>query len=189
MGLELVEQLGWQVPDVIFYPTGGGTGLIGMWKAFNELEALGFIGAKRPRMVAVQATGCAPMVKAFEDGVEHAPRWENAQTIAWGIRVPQAVGDFLILRAVRESGGYAIAVGDDAIQAGLDEVAKDEGFLLCPEGAATYAAWKQSLAEGRIKPSDRCVLFNCATGLKYALPKSEQSLDRHGQIDWSRFKH
>jgi threonine synthase len=188
MGLELAEQLGWEVPDVIFYPTGGGTGLIGMWKAFAELEAIGFIGPERPRMVAVQAEGCAPMVKAFEDGVEHAPRWENAETIAWGIRVPQAVGDFLILRAVRESGGFAMAVSDAAIQAGLDEVARDEGFLLCPEGAATYAAWKQSLAEGRIKPTDRCVLFNCATGLKYALPKSEQSLDRHGEIDWGRFK-
>ena len=115
MGLELAEQLGWQVPDVIFYPTGGGTGLIGMWKAFAELEAIGFIGAKRPRMVAVQAAGCAPMVKAFEAGEEHAPRWENAHTIASGIRVPQAVGDFLILRAVRESKGFAIAVDDDAI--------------------------------------------------------------------------
>lgn len=188
MGLELAEQLGWEMPDVIFYPTGGGTGLIGMWKAFAELEAIGFIGKKRPRMVAVQAEGCAPMVKAFEDGVEHAPRWENARTIAWGIRVPQAVGDFLILRAVRESGGYAMAVSDAAIQAGLDEVAREEGFLLCPEGAATYAAWKQSLAEGRIKPGDRSVLFNCATGLKYELPRSEQSLDRHGQIDWAMFK-
>lgn len=188
MGLELAEQLGWELPDVIFYPTGGGTGLIGMWKAFAELEAIGFIGQKRPRMVAVQATGCAPMVKAFEDGVEHAPRWENAATIASGIRVPQAVGDFLILRAVRESGGFAIAVDDDAIQAGLDEVAGEEGFLLCPEGAATYAAWKQSLKDGRIEASDRSVLFNCATGLKYPLPKIEKSLDRHGQIDWDQFK-
>ena len=110
MGLELAEQLGWELPDVIFYPTGGGTGLIGMWKAFAELEAIGFIGKKRPRMVAVQAAGCAPMVRAFEAGEEHAPRWENAHTIASGIRVPQAVGDFLILRAVRESGGFAIAV-------------------------------------------------------------------------------
>ncbi|MEZ5865689.1 MAG: threonine synthase [Geminicoccaceae bacterium] len=188
MGLELAEQLGWELPDVIFYPTGGGTGLIGMWKAFAELEAIGFTGGKRPRMVAVQATGCAPMVKAWEEGVEHAPRWENAATIASGIRVPQAVGDFLILRAVRESGGFAIAVEDDAIQAGLDEVAGKEGFLLCPEGAATYAAWKQSLADGRIKTSDRCVLFNCATGLKYTLPKIEKSLDRHGEIDWGQFR-
>ncbi len=188
MGLELAEQLGWEMPDVIFYPTGGGTGLIGMWKAFAELEAIGFTGSKRPRMVAVQATGCAPMVKAYEDGEEHAPRWENAATIASGIRVPQAVGDFLILRAVRESGGFAIAVNDEAIQAGLDEVAGKEGFLLCPEGAATYAAWKTSLKDGRIKPTDRCVLFNCATGLKYPLPKIEKSLDRHGEIDWGQFR-
>ena len=133
MGLELAEQLGWEVPDVIFYPTGGGTGLIGMWKAFAELEAIGLIGAKRPRMVAVQAAGCAPMVRAYEAGVEHAPRWENAHTIAAGIRVPQAIGDFLILRAVRESGGFAIAVNDEAITAALDEVAREEGLLLCPE--------------------------------------------------------
>src|SRR6201991_612437 len=138
MGLELAEQFGWDVPDVILYPTGGGTGLIGMWKAFQELEAIGFIGKKRPRMVAVQASGCAPMVRAFEQGEEHAPRWENATTIASGIRVPQAVGDFLILRAVRESNGYAVAVSDEAISAGLDEVAREDGFLMCPEGAATY---------------------------------------------------
>src|ERR1700694_1161192 len=115
MGLELAEQLGWTVPDIIFYPTGGGTGLIGMWKAFAELEAIGFIGNKRPRMIAVQAAGCAPMVRAFENGTEHATRWENAHTIASGIRVPQAIGDFLILRALRESGGFAIAVDDAAI--------------------------------------------------------------------------
>jgi len=188
MGLELAEQLGWELPDVIFYPTGGGTGLIGMWKAFAELEAIGFIGAKRPRMVAVQASGCAPMVKAWEDGAEHAPRWENAYTVAAGIRVPQAVGDFLILRAVRESGGFAIAVDDDAIQAALELVATREGLLLCPEGAATYAAWQQSLAEGRIAKSDRVVLFNCATGLKYPLPPCSQALDRNMPIDWARFR-
>src|SRR6202034_2128559 len=142
MGLELAEQLGWDVPDVIFYPTGGGTGLIGMWKAFAELEAIGFIGNKRPRMVAVQAAGCAPMVRAYDEGGEHAQRWENAQTIAAGIRVPQAIGDFLILRAVRESNGFAIAVSDEAISSGLEEVAREEGFLMCPEGAATYAAYK-----------------------------------------------
>lgn len=171
MGLELAEQLGWQVPDAIFYPTGGGTGLIGMWKAFAELEAIGFIGAKRPRMIAVQAAGCAPMVRAFEAGEEHAPRWENAHTIASGIRVPQAVGDFLILRAVRESGGFAIAVDDEAITAALNEMAREEGFLLCPEGAATYAAYKQSLADGRVSRTDQAVLFNCASGLKYPLPQ------------------
>jgi len=185
MGLELVEQLGWEVPDAIFYPTGGGTGLIGMWKAFAELEAIGFIGAKRPRMIAVQAAGCAPMVRAFEAGQEHAPRWENAHTIASGIRVPQAIGDFLILRAVRESGGFAIAVSDEAINAALDAVARAEGLLLCPEGAATYAAYQQSLAEGRIKRSDRVVLFNCASGLKYPMPPVRRTLDRLKPIDFA----
>lgn len=187
MGLELAEQLGWEVPDVIFYPTGGGTGLIGMWKAFDELEAIGFIGSKRPRMVAVQAAGCAPMVRAWEQGEEHAPRWEDAHTIASGIRVPQAVGDFLILRAVRESGGFAIAVPDDAIQAALTEVAREEGFLLCPEGAATYAAYKQALADGRVGRDERAVLFNCATGLKYPLPPVHRKLDRTRPIDYSAF--
>jgi threonine synthase len=185
MGLELAEQLGWQVPDVILYPTGGGTGLIGMWKAFAELEAIGFIGKKRPRMVAVQATGCAPMVRAYEAGEEHAPRFENAHTIAAGIRVPQAVGDFLILRAVRDSGGFAIAVGDDAITAALDEVSRTEGFLMCPEGAATYAALKQGLADGRIRRDERAVLFNCATGLKYPLPPVHRTLDRTKPIDFA----
>jgi threonine synthase len=185
MGLELAEQLGWQVPDVIFYPTCGGTGLIGMWKAFAELEAIGFIGKKRPRMIAVQASGCAPMVKAFEAGEEHAPRWENAYTIASGIRVPQAIGDFLILRAVRESGGFAIAVPDEAISAALDEMAQEEGLLLCPEGAATYAAYKRSLADGRVKQKDQVVLFNCASGLKYPLPPVHRTLDRHKPIDFA----
>lgn len=187
MGLELAEQLGWDVPDVIFYPTGGGTGLIGMWKAFAELEAIGFLGKKKPRMVAVQAEGCAPMVRAFEAGEEHAPRFENAHTIASGIRVPQAIGDFLILRAVRESKGFAIAVSDEKISAALDEVARTEGLLLCPEGAATYAAYQQSLADGRVGKSDRVVLFNCASGLKYPLPPVTRTLDRHKPIDFSMF--
>ena len=178
MGLELAEQLGWELPDVIFYPTGGGTGLIGMWKAFAELEAIGWIGAKRPRMVAVQATGCAPIVKAYEEGEEHAPLWEEAHTYAAGIRVPIAVGDFLILRAVRESHGFAIAVSDEDIRAGLEEVAATEGLLLCPEGAATYAAYKTALADGRVRPDETAVLFNCATGLKYPLPKVEAWLDK-----------
>ena len=188
MGLELAEQLGWEVPDVIFYPTGGGTGLIGMWKAFAELEAIGFIGSKRPRMVAVQAAGCAPMVRAWEEGEEHAPRWPDAHTVASGIRVPQAVGDFLILRAVRESGGFAVAVPDETIQAALDEAAREEGFLLCPEGAATYAAYKQALADGRVGRDERAVLFNCATGLKYPLPPVHRTLDRHQPIDYSVFR-
>jgi threonine synthase len=186
MGLELAEQLGWDVPDVIFYPTGGGTGLIGMWKAFAELEAIGFIGAKRPRMVAVQAAGCAPIVRAFDQNQTHAARWENARTIASGIRVPSAIGDFLILAAVRESGGYALAVEDEEIQETLEDVARREGILLCPEGAATHAAWRRSLREGRIRASDRVVLFNCASGLKYPLPPAEQRLDVNAAIDFSQ---
>ena len=185
MGIELAEQLGWQLPDVILYPTGGGTGLIGMWKAFAELEAIGFIGSKRPRMVAVQAAGCAPIVRAYDAGADHAPRWEDAHTIAAGIRVPQAIGDFLILRAVRESGGFAVAVGDEAITAAIEEVARTEGLLLCPEGAATYAALKQALADGRIGHGEQAVLFNCATGLKYPLPPSECTLDRTRPIDFA----
>ena len=186
MGIELAEQLGWDVPDVIFYPTGGGTGIIGMWKAFAELEALGWIGSKRPRMVVVQAAGCAPMVKAWAEGEEHAPRWQDAHTFAAGIRVPQAVGDFLILRAVRESGGFAIAVDDDAIMRGWREVAAEEGLLLCPEGAATYAAYKQAVADGRVKPGERAVLFNCATGLKYPMPDAGTRLKLGQPVDWSK---
>jgi threonine synthase len=182
MGLELAEQLGWSVPDVIFYPTGGGTGLIGMWKAFAELETLGFIGPERPRMVAVQADGCAPIVKAFEDGEEHAPRWDNAHTAAAGIRVPKAVGDFLILRAVRESGGFAMAVSDAELMAATEEAALTDGLLMCPEGGATLAACEKALRQGLIEASDRVVLFNCATGLKYPLPDRSKRLDRHGHI-------
>jgi threonine synthase len=185
MGFELCEQLGWDVPDVIFYPTGGGTGLIGMWKAFAELEAIGLIGKRRPRMVAVQASGCAPMVRAFEAGETHAARWENAHTIASGIRVPAAIGDFLILSAVRESGGYAMAVDDSEITESLNAVAHREGFLFCPEGAATHAAYVKSLREGRIKATDRVVLFNCASGLKYPLPPAEKKLDLNGAIDFA----
>ena len=186
MGIELAEQFGWELPDVIFYPTGGGTGIIGMWKAFSELEAIGWIGSKRPRMVVVQAAGCAPMVKAWQDGVEHAPRWENANTFAAGIRVPQAVGDFLILRAVRESGGFATAVSDAAIAEAWREVATEEGLLLCPEGAATYAAYKQALADGRVRPNDRVVLFNCASGLKYPMSEAGIPLKLGNTIDWRK---
>ena len=184
MGIELAEQLGWEMPDVIFYPTGGGTGIIGMWKAFAELEALGWIGNKRPRMVVVQASGCAPMVKAWEAGEEHAPRWQDAHTFAAGIRVPQAVGDFLILRAVRDSGGFATAVNDEAIMRAWREVAAEEGLLLCPEGAATYAAYKQAIAEGRVGPGERAVLFNCATGLKYPMPEAGTPLKLGQPVDW-----
>ena len=187
MGLELAEQLGWEVPDIILYPTGGGTGLIGMWKAFAELEAIGWIGSKRPRMVAVQATGCAPIVKAYDDGADHAEPWVDAHTIAAGIRVPAAIGDFLILEAVRDSGGFAVAVDDDAINAAQEDCAKTEGILLCPEGAATLAAFKQELASGRIAKDERAVLFNCATGLKYPMPPAGTLIDLNQPIDYGAF--
>ena len=186
MGIELAEQLGWQLPDVILYPTGVGTGIIGMWKSFAELEAIGWIGPKRPRMVVVQAAGCAPMVRAWEEGAEHAPRWPDARTFAAGIRVPQAVGDFLILRAVRESGGFATAVTDAAIAEAWREVAAEEGLLLCPETAATYAAYKQALTDGRIRPDDRVVLFNCASGLKYPMPEAGSRLQLGQAVDWPK---
>ena len=184
MGLELAAQLGWTLPDAIFYPTGGGTGLIGMWKAFDELEKLGWIGSKRPRMYAVQASGCAPIVRAFEEGKEHAERWEDAQTVAAGIRVPRAVGDFLILRAVRQSGGKAVAVGDPAIIKAVDDCAGMDGLLLCPEGGATLAAYREALRTGEVDEEDRVILFNCATGLKYPMPAAPQTLDRHQPIDF-----
>jgi threonine synthase len=176
MGFELSEQLGWEVPDAIFYPTGGGTGLIGMWKAFDELEAVGLIGSKRPRMYAVQAEGCAPMVRAFEEGEEFARRWENPATVATGIRVPKAVGDFLILRAVRESGGAGIAVSEEAILQAVEDAAREDGFLLCPEGGAVLAAWRQALARGLVGKEERVLLFNCANGNKYPLPDHSKRL-------------
>jgi threonine synthase len=176
MGLELAEQLGWKLPDAIFYPTGGGTGLIGMWKAFGELEALGLIGPERPRMYAVQAAGCAPMVRAWERGDEFAERWEGAATVATGIRVPKAVGDFLILRAVRESGGAGIAVEEDAILAGLEEAANRDGVLLCPEGGAVLAGWHKAVAEGLVSRDETSMLFNCAAGNKYPLPDQSQRI-------------
>ncbi|TPG13643.1 threonine synthase [Sphingomonas oligophenolica] len=184
MGLELAAQFGWKLPDAIFYPTGGGTGLIGMWKAFDELEAMGWIGAERPRMYAVQASGCAPIVKAFEAGQEHAERWEDAHTVAAGIRVPKAVGDFLILRAVRASGGKAVAVGDPAILQAVDDAARHDGLLLCPEGGATLAAYREAVKIGEVDPGETVVLFNCATGLKYPMPAAPRTLDRHQPIDF-----
>lgn len=182
MGLELAAQLDGELPDAIFYPTGGGTGLIGMWKAFAELEALGWLKGQKgpgdpvakPKMFAIQADGCAPIVRAFEAGEEHAPPWENASTVAAGIRVPVAVGDFLILRAVRASGGAALSVSDAAILAARREIAAHTGNLVCPEGAATYAGWQQALAAGKVAANDRVVLFNCATGLKYPLEDSSR---------------
>ena len=160
MGFELAEQFGWELPDVIIYPTGGGTGIVGMWKGFAEFEALGWIGEKRPRFISVQAAGCAPIVKAWEEGKPEAEPWPDAHTLASGLRVPQAIGDFLILQAIRESGGAAIAVTDDAIREAMHLLPATEGLLTCPEGAATVAALKQAVANGIISPSERVVLFN-----------------------------
>ena len=184
MGLELAEQLDWELPDVIFYPTGGGTGLIGMWKAFDELLQLGWIKKKLPRMVAVQAEGCAPIFKAWREGKEFADLWENANTIASGIRVPIAVGDFLIIRAVNESEGFSITVSDEEILNSREEVSHKDGMLLCPEGAATFAAFKKSVNNGLISKNDRVVLFNCASGLKYPLPDVKNYLDKNSKIDY-----
>ena len=167
MGYELAEQLGWELPDVIIYPTGGGTGLIGMWKAFDEMERLGWIGSRRPRMVAVQAAGCAPIPRAFEAGEEFAAFFENAHTLASGLRVPAAVGDFLILRAIRASGGTALTVTDDELIAGVREMAADEGVFAAPEGGATWAALKKMAAGGLVAPGERVVLFNTGTAYKY----------------------
>jgi threonine synthase len=176
MGFELAEQLGWELPDAIFYPTGGGTGLIGMWKGFDELEAVGLIGSKRPRMYAVQAEGCAPMVRAFERGDEFAERWEHAATVATGIRVPKAVGDFLILRAVRESGGAAIAVPEEAILKGVVDAARDDGIVFSREGGAVLAAWRKALSQGLVGRDERVLLFNCANGNKYPLQNRSKTL-------------
>jgi threonine synthase len=185
MGLELAEQLGWTLPDAIFYPTGGGTGLIGMWKVFDELGRIGWIDGKRPRMVAVQSTGCAPIVRAFEQNTEFAELWQGARTIASGLRVPGAIGDFLILRALRESAGFAMAIPDEVILEARAEVGRAEGLLLSPEGAATYAAYRQALEEGRIGKRDRVVLFNCGNGLKYPLPGTDRFIDRRQPIDYA----
>jgi threonine synthase len=188
MGLELAEQMGWKLPDAIFYPTGGGTGLIGMWKAFAELGAMGWIDEKRPRMFAVQAEGCAPMVRAYERGEENAEEWLEPSTVASGIRVPMAVGDFLILRAVRESGGAALAVSDEAILEAQRTVASQEGILLGPEGAATAAAYRKALQEGLVGQEDSVVLFNCGTPLKYPMPPVTAHLDRHQAIDYQAMR-
>ncbi len=160
MGFELAEQLGWKLPDVIIYPTGGGTGIVGMWKGFAELESIGWIGKKRPRFISVQAEGCAPIVKAWRDGMPSAEPWENAETIASGLRVPQAIGDFLILEAIRKSEGAAIAVTDEAIREAMELLPTAEGILTCPEGAATVAALRSLISEGTITSSDQVVLFN-----------------------------
>ncbi len=167
MGYELAEQLGWELPDAIFYPTGGGVGMIGMWKAFGELEALGWIGKQRPKMIAVQAEGCRPIVEAFQRGERRAEFWKDARTVASGLRVPKPLGDFLILNAVRESGGTAIAVTDRELLRSGTELASEEGLFVAPEGAACVAAAAHLIASGFLKPEEKIVIYNTGSGLKY----------------------
>jgi threonine synthase len=167
MGLEIAEQLGWRLPDVIIYPTGGGTGLIGMWKGFCELEEIGWISPKRPRMVSVQADGCAPIVRAFREGKESALPWPNATTVASGLRVPQAIADFVMLRVLRESGGTALSVSDRAMLDEINFIGHTEGLLFCPEGAASVAALRRLRAQQWVRPDDEVLIFNTASGLKY----------------------
>lgn len=167
LGLELAEQFRWELPDTILYPTGGGTGLVGMWKAFDELEQLGWIDSRRPRLVAVQATGCAPIVKAFEEGRDEAEPFPNAQTFASGLRVPAAIGDFLMLDVLRASGGTAVSVPDEEIREAMGLIARTEGIIACPEGAATVAGARRLRETGFLNPDDRVVLFNTGSGLKY----------------------
>ena len=167
MGYEIAEQMDWELPDAIFYPTGGGVGIIGMWKAFDELERIGWIGAKRPKMIVVQAAGCQPVVRAFENGQPRSQFWENAQTVASGLRVPKPLGDFLILQGVQESGGTAVAVSDaELLDAGI-RLASEEGVFAAPEGAACVAALEKLLASGFLKPSERIVIYNTGAGVKY----------------------
>ncbi|HSR67004.1 MAG TPA: threonine synthase [Acidobacteriota bacterium] len=167
MGYELAEQFNWKLPDVIFYPTGGGTGLIGMWKAFEEMERMGWIDSRRPRMVSVQAEGCAPIVKAFHEGAEEAPAWPNPHTISSGLRVPKAIGDFLMLRALRESNGNAVAVSDEDTYRAVREVGRLEGVFLCPEGAACFVALQRLVEQEWMGTDETVVVFNTGSGTKY----------------------
>lgn len=167
MGYELVEQLGWEYPDAVFYPTGGGVGMIGMWKAFEEMEQLGWVKGKRPKMIAVQAAGCAPVVRAFEQGEQASQMWQGAHTEASGLRVPKPYGDYILLDILRASGGTAVALSDDAIFASLKDWASHEGLMMSPEGAAATAAYDHLLATGFLSESDRVVLFNTGSGNKY----------------------
>jgi len=168
MGYELAEQMGWTLPDVVIYPTGGGTGLIGMWKAFDEMEQLGWIGSERPRMVTVQSEGCAPVVRAFHEGEAFAAPWQGAETVADGLRVPAAVGDFLILRALRESNGTAVAVPDKDLIEAANLIGRSQGIFACPEGGATLAAFQYLRSQGWIGDDETVALFNTGSGLKYA---------------------
>jgi threonine synthase len=168
MGYEIAEELGWTLPDVILYPTGGGTGLVGMWKAFDEMEQLGWIGPKRPRMVSVQAEGCAPIARAFEAGVRDAGMFENARTVAAGLRVPRAIADFVMLDLIRDSGGTAVTVTDAELMADAYALSAATGICVCPEGGACLSALRKLRARGWVKPDDKVVLFNTGTGVKYA---------------------
>ena len=167
MGYELAEQFDWTLPDVILYPTGGGTGLIGMWKAFDEMEQMGWIDAKRPRMVSVQSVGCAPIVKAFHDGARFADEFPNAHTAASGLRVPKAVGDFLILDALRESGGTAFAVSDESLIRAVKEIGRLEGIFTAPEGAACLPALREMIEQNLVSENETVVIFNTGAGVKY----------------------
>ncbi len=167
MGYELAEQFDWELPEVVIYPTGGGTGLIGMWKAFDEMEQMGWIGSERPRMISVQAAGCAPIVRAYHTGDEHAEPWTDAETIAAGLRVPAAVGDFLMLKAIRDSGGCALSVTDEELMASASKMAAAVGSFPAPEGAATLSALEKLIAQNLVNERERVVLFNTGTGLKY----------------------
>jgi threonine synthase len=167
MGYELAEQLNWELPDVILYPTGGGTGLIGMWKAFDEMEQMGWIGSHRPRMISVQAEGCAPIVKAFQAGTQTGAEISHAHTIAAGLRVPRAIGDFIMLNILRQSGGDAIAVADSDLLSAVGEIGSLEGVFAAPEGGACLSALRQLLDQGKVRSDDRVVLFNTGSGLKY----------------------
>ncbi|MCI0707020.1 MAG: threonine synthase [Ignavibacteriae bacterium] len=167
MGYELAEQFDWELPDVVLYPTGGGTGLIGMWKAFDEMEQLGWINSRRPRMISVQAAGCAPIVKAFQEQKSESEFWQNAQTVASGLRVPKAFADHLILKAVYDSNGSAVAVKDEELLVAMREIAQKEGLFICPEGAATLVALKKLLAENFVTPDETILLFNTGAGIKY----------------------
>ena len=167
MGYEIAEDLGWRLPDAIVYPTGGGTGIVGMWKAFDEMESLGWIGPQRPQMIVVQAEGCAPIVRAFEQGLRHAEPWQNATTIAAGIRVPSAVGDYLILDAVRQSKGTALTVTDQEILAAMREMGAAEGIWPAPEGAATLVGYRKLRDSGFLSPDTETLLMNTGSGYKY----------------------
>ena len=185
MGIELAEQLGWKLPDAVFYPTGGGTGLVGMWKAFVELKALGWVTGDLPKMVAVQSTGCAPIVRAYEAGEEFATEWMDAETHASGIRLTLSKGDHLVLKTLRHSGGFALSVSEEEMKAGREHVGHAEGLMIGPEGSSTVAGYRYALERGLLDPDMNVVLYNCGSGLKYDMPDASQTLHRHREIDFS----